>query len=211
MTKRQKTNANSFYGNFEMGFLLKVHKIKEKVFLPLIKVLTFCKINAHIISFISALVTIITFYYSIELMNPLYFVLGIWIHMILDGIDGTLARYQKKDSTTGALIDVIGDQFGITLMCFFAYFFNYVNVINISVFFVLYLIVLLISLYLMFNKARYEIVIRPRIFFYIAVTWDFFIFINLTEVVVFISNIFLLASVLIGLFHLKELTKKRSH
>jgi len=144
-------------------------------------------------------------------MNPLYFVLGIWIHMILDGIDGTLARYQKKDSTTGALIDVIGDQFGITLMCFFAYFFNYVNVINISVFFVLYLIVLLISLYLMFNKARYEIVIRPRIFFYIAVTWDFFIFINLTEVVVFISNIFLLASVLIGLFHLKELTKKRSH
>ncbi|MFC1600116.1 CDP-alcohol phosphatidyltransferase family protein [Patescibacteria group bacterium] len=210
MSKKRESVEKSFYGKFEMGIMLKINKTKHKIFLPLIKVLNKLKINANHISILSGIITIISFYLAIYYSNPLFFIIGIWVHMVLDGLDGSLARYQKKDSSRGTIVDVAVDQLGITLMCLFVIYFSYANIVNVSAFFVLYLIVIILSLYLMFKKKRFDIVIRPRIFFYIAVTWDFIIFVRITEVIVLLANIFMFCSVLIGIYHLKQL-KKNTH
>lgn len=208
MTDKNNFDENSIYGKFEMDYLIKTQKDKAKWLMPLLKLFTKIHIHANHISFLSALVVVASFSFSIYYNQQIIFIFGIWIHMLLDGIDGALARYQKTSSFKGSIIDVFSDQFGITFACIFVYYFNIVNTLNISIFFVLYTAVLLFSFYLLYRKTRFEIVIRPRIFLYYAFTIDVLIFIRFTEIIVLIANIFLFVSIILGIYQLKLLKKK---
>ena len=208
MTNKKDFDDNSIYGKFEMEYMVGIRKSKEKIFLPILKFLNKLKINANHVSFISALTTVVTFSLAIYFVQPLIFIIGIWIHMLLDGIDGALARYQKTASVKGTLVDVFGDQFGITLMCVFVVYFSLANIINISVFFVLYTIVIIFSFYFLYKKSRFEIVIRPRIFFYYAATIDVLIYLRFTDIIVLICNVLLLVSIIFGIYQIKMFKKK---
>lgn len=205
---KKNFDEDSIYGRFEMEYMIKIRKSKERIFLPLLRLLDRLKFKPDYISFISALTTIIAFVLAVYYVQPLIFIIGIWIHLILDGIDGALARYQQVASIRGTHVDMFGDQFGITLMCVFAVYFNIANIVNISVFFVLYSIVLIFSLYFLHKKNRFEIVMRPRVFFYYAVTIDVLIYLRFTDIIVLISNILLLGSILFGIYQIKNLKKK---
>lgn len=208
MNKVKDIDEESIYGKFEMKYLMQTRETKNKLLLPILKVLDKLKIKSDHVSYVSAFSAICALTLTIYFNQPIIFAIGIWLHMLLDGIDGALARFQKNNSIRGTYIDVICDQVGITTALIFVLYFNIANPINITVFYIFYAIVLIISIYLLYRKSRYEIVYRPRIFFYYALTIDALIFIRFTEIVVFISNILLFVAIILGFYQIKLLNKK---
>lgn len=94
----------------------KFASLRTKFFNPISKVLTFFHITPDILS-----------YKGVLLMVAFIFVAGhslIWgfwlivIRMIIDCLDGSLARYQKIDSDRGKFVDVLMDQLGFAMFIF---------------------------------------------------------------------------------------------
>lgn len=205
---KQLNTNKSIYSKFEMGFMTKFNQIKSRIFHPLIVLLDHLHITANFISVFSALVAVSSLIYAIYFDKPYVFLIGIWIHMLVDGIDGSLARYQKKDSKKGALIDVIFDHMGITSSVIFGIYFMLVNSLNIGIYLGLYTFIIIISLFLLFKNSQNEIIFRPRFYIYLTLVIDSIYFINLTNIFVLISNVFMFFGIVFGLIKIKSLYKK---
>ncbi len=85
-----------------------LEKIKSIIFYPFITILTLLKISPNMITLLSAAFGIIA---SVVMVHNLTGAV-IWLAaaLILDGLDGALARALKKVTKKGSTIDVIGDQ-----------------------------------------------------------------------------------------------------
>lgn len=88
-------------------------KLLETPLRPIIKLLTFMGIGADAISYTGVAVM-----FAFVLVVPHNPVAGFWLlfaRMLLDVIDGPLARYQKTDSDRGKFVDVLMDNTGFAL------------------------------------------------------------------------------------------------
>lgn len=205
----KKSQNKSIYSDFEMGFMKKVHHLKMKIFAPLLKILDKLKVKPNYVSVFSVLTVIASFALAVNYWNPLFFIIGMWVHLIIDGIDGTLARFQKSDNINGAIFDVISDHFGIIFFCIFVVIFGFANVYNVSILFLLYSIIIAISLYFLKKNISFVFVLRPRIYLFGAVTYDYIIFIGFTELIAFLANILMVLSIFIAFYQLKIIKKKK--
>lgn len=187
----------------------KLHSFKKTLFSPLLKALNTIGIKPNHISVFSVFTVILTFVLSVVYSNPLIFIIGIWFHMLIDGIDGALARFQKTASIQGSIVDVISDHFGIIFFCIFMYIFGFSNIYIISIFFVLYTIIIIFSLYFLFKNTNFIFVLRPRIFIFSAVTLDYIIFIGMTDLIALLGIIFMAFSVFVAFYQLWQIKKKK--
>ena len=184
------------YSQKEFQWMKKMQKIKGVIFYPLLYILTKLRVTANILSFISGMIAITFLVLAITQNRPELFILGIFIHFLLDGLDGSLARFQKKDSFYGAFIDMIYDYIGIISASIFILFFNYSNTILVLLYTLLYTLVLVNSLILGYIKRSYKYVLRPRIYIYIALAIDFYYTREITtEVLIITSGLMFLSSI----------------
>jgi len=106
-TTENKANADC-YSAGDRKFMEFTQKIRAAVLSPVLVVLTKCKINANILTLISLLTGLAA--------CPVYFksrgafLILLLIHVLLDGFDGPLARYQNKASRKGSFTDTMADQ-----------------------------------------------------------------------------------------------------
>ena len=49
-------------------------------------------------------------------INPVWYAVGLVFYVVLDGLDGPVARHQGKSSPIGALADITADQIGVPLV-----------------------------------------------------------------------------------------------
>lgn len=80
---------------------------RQKVFLPLLKILDRANVSPDALSLLGILVMILLplgFLYS-----PVFLILAYLLHLFLDGIDGALARHKGIASQRGAYLDVVVD------------------------------------------------------------------------------------------------------
>lgn len=201
--------SKSIYSKYEIGIMNKVHDFKAKLFLPLMKVLNRLGIKPDYISIFSVFTVVVTFTLSIYYSNPLIFIIGIWAHLLIDGLDGSLARFQKTASRKGAIVDVISDHFGITFFCIFSVIYGFGNIYNIGIFFILYSIIIIFSLYFLYKNTNFIFVLRPRIFLFVAVTYDYIVFIHATDLIAILGNMFMTFSIFIALYQLRLIKKKK--
>jgi len=209
-TKQEDT----IYSTAEMKAMVKFNKIKIFFLHPIVKFLDKIGATPNMISLFSAIVAMGAFTFSYVFLSPMYFAVGIWIHMIIDAVDGTLARYQNKTSSNGAIVDSLCDHFGIVLACLFAYLFFIVDGFSILVFAILYSILIGLIFYLLKNKSSFFFIIRPRLYLYVAITLDVFCLTRITDYIVLISNIIMFVGIIIGfkkILSTKKYTFKNEH
>ncbi|MCD6109316.1 CDP-alcohol phosphatidyltransferase family protein [bacterium] len=210
MHKYAKTNQeDTIYSTFEMGFIRKANKIKIFFLNPVVKFLDKVGISANMVSIFSAVVAVVGLALSYLTKDVVYFAVGIWIHLLLDCADGTLARYQHSNSSKGAFIDVFCDHAGVISASIFAYLFMMVDLIDISLFVFMYSVLMSIILYLLKNHSSYKFVIRPRFYFYVAITIDIFFSQQITSVTILIANIVMLIEIVVGILKILSIKKMR--
>jgi phosphatidylglycerophosphate synthase len=91
-------------------------KILETPFRPLIKLLDLFGVNADIVSYSGLLIMV-----GFILALPHHLILAFWLlfaRMLIDILDGPLARYQKTDSDRGKFVDVLMDNLAFAAFIF---------------------------------------------------------------------------------------------
>lgn len=201
---------DTIYSAAEMVAVRKLNKAKIFFLHPLVTFLDKIKVTPNMVSVFSAVTVVVAFIFSYLFVNPIYFVIGIWLHLILDSIDGTLARYQKTNSSTGAVVDSVCDHFGVVSASAFTYLFMIVDGVNMLIFVILYSLLMAIILYLLKNKSSYAFVLRPRLYLYIAMTIDVFWLIHITHYIVLIASMIMLVEVILGIIKILSI-KSSAH
>ncbi len=82
---------------------------------PLLKLLTRCGVSPDMITIASG-VCGAAFFPLWLLDQAVAAFIGLLLHVLLDGLDGPLARYQRADSPRGSFVDTFTDQAVVTLV-----------------------------------------------------------------------------------------------
>jgi hypothetical protein len=94
-------NTPTVYTKAEENLVRSTHKFKDCVFGPLMKILSWIGVSPNFIAFLSAFTLISTLIVAVQMLNPLIFIYGLWLHFILDSLDGPLARFQYRANASG--------------------------------------------------------------------------------------------------------------
>lgn len=125
-------------------FYFKFRKMKDAALKPLIIALDKFRISANLITLFRVTLVVIA---SALIKWNVYF--SFWMFVLvylLDGLDGSLARYQKKTSERGALFDLLSDQFTVIGLILGLIFFRKVEAFSAALYLVLFVSLVFFSL-----------------------------------------------------------------
>lgn len=188
------------YSKSEMPLINFINKIKGKIFYPVLYICTALKIRPSAISVISAAIAFCSLILAVYKTSPIYFIYGIWLHLIFDGIDGSLARFQKKQTYSGALLDALCDHVGIISSSIFMINFSYAAKETTIVFAIFYTLLIVISFLLNYFNKPFRYALRPRIIVFISFTIDYFYKTAFTDKLLIIISAIMIFSSAIGIY-----------
>lgn len=102
--------------SFEDVVYLKFSHLKGYILSPIVKLLAFLRVTPYMLSYAGVL-SMILFIYYIGTEPRISFYCLIFC-LLMDGLDGSLARYLKTDSDKGKFTDVLMDNLNFTLFIF---------------------------------------------------------------------------------------------
>ncbi|MCX6735607.1 MAG: CDP-alcohol phosphatidyltransferase family protein [Candidatus Parcubacteria bacterium] len=191
------------YSKFEYNSMLRFQSWKDTFFTPLTGILRKMGISADFISILSGFVAAFSLILSFIFNEPEIFVIGIWFHFFLDGLDGSLARsFGKQNGLSGVATDLAFDNLGIITVGIYLWHFEAINPFFAFFFVFMYSLVNLISYIFAQTGKEYPFVIRPRLFMFLSITIDLLSSYKTVFSVVLILNALLFVFVIIGLFKL---------
>jgi len=97
------------YSSGELRYMRAWQQRKDTVLLPITKLLNYFGVKPVVVSAAGIVIAGATLWWSFVLVQPGYFLLGLLAHVVIDGIDGSLARNHRLDTPSGALVDTIAD------------------------------------------------------------------------------------------------------
>lgn len=193
----------------EKGFMELLQRIKQTLFYPILQILNSFGLNAYKLSIAGSVIAVGSLLLSFIAKDPLYFVWGIWIHFVIDGLDGALARFQKTEGPLGAFADVLCDHLGIISSCVFLTLLFPLASSWALIFAVLYTVVMFCSFTLGALGKPMPFVFRPRIFIYAALTADVLGGFQFSPVALPVFSVVLFPFVVDGLARLGKVVKNR--
>lgn len=131
---------------------------------------------------------------------------ALMLHVILDGVDGPLARFQKVDSQRGSFTDSFCDQVivSVVTMAMMNDSARIVDVWGGSLFILLYVGVLAMSMVRNALQVPYSWLVRPRFFLFAAIAVELLGCTHAVAWTIWISNILLAIKTVSGFFKLRE-------
>jgi phosphatidylglycerophosphate synthase len=133
-------------------------------------------------------------------------VISLVLHVLLDGIDGPLARFQGVDSQRGSFTDSFCDQIivSIVTIALMSGTQPQVGVWGGSLFVLLYVGVLAMSMVRNALQSPYSWLVRPRFFVYAAIAAELIGVTNAVAWTIWISNALLAIKATSGFFKLRQ-------
>ncbi len=117
----------------------------------------------------------------------------VWGHVLLDGLDGPLARYQQNASPRGSFTDTFTDQFvvSIVMLAWMLHEPTTAKIASGTIYIFLYAVVVAMAMVRNALFVPYSWLVRPRFFVYAAVTLDYLFTLQATVIVLCICNVLL--------------------
>ncbi|MBT4849288.1 CDP-alcohol phosphatidyltransferase family protein [Candidatus Parcubacteria bacterium] len=175
------------YSETEQTYYQRTKAWRDKLFYPL--ALLFKKIgaSADIVSYLGVLVLAGFLLYATS--NPRLAVLFLLLNLLMDGIDGAIARVNNSESAQGALVDTLCDLLSIFIVIFTL---GFVGLLNpnigiVYIFFFSLMIFFIISRQLLDIPVRF--VVRSKAFVYVLYIWWAFTGQNYFDWAVFIFTV----------------------
>jgi len=165
-------NVLTQFSNVEDSYYQRFRQKRDLFFVPVCKILTALRFKAEYLSFLSLLL-IIPFVLFFQTFPFLSF-FSLLFSVVLDGLDGCLARYQHTESEKGALLDIAIDH-----TVFFCFILTLIFTKTIdgfwgSVYSLNYLLMVFFTIVLRAFKIHVFPLIRSKYYFYFL--WAFFLF-----------------------------------
>lgn len=174
---------------------------KDRLFYPACRFLTARGISANHVSVLSGLAAAVGLLIAYSRNAPEFFFIGLWAHVILDGLDGALARYQKA-GPTGVLVDTAADMTGIASASIYATAIADIPASMSTPFFLSYTALVGISLLRDRLGFPYTFTVRPRFFVYFFLTVDFLLRGETAGLIMVASTIPMTILVVVGMYQL---------
>ena len=168
---REKTS--DCYSAGERTYMELTQKMRGVLLRPLLSLLTVCRINADgltLLSLLAGLAACPAYYYGRE-----YFLLLLLLHVVLDGLDGPLARYQKTASRRGSFTDTMSDQIVVAATTITLIYDGVAGVIPGVAYVFLYTVIIAFSMIRNAMGIPYRWLIRPRFTVYVWLVVEFYI------------------------------------
>lgn len=157
------------YSETEQTYYQRIKAWRDKFFYPLALLFKKLGVSADVMSYFGVL--ILSGFILYINSNPKLAILFLLINLLVDGIDGAIARVNKKESSQGALVDTLCDLLSIFIVVFTLGFVGLLNP-NIGIayiFFFSLMIFFIISRQLLGIPVRF--VVRSKAFVYALYIW----------------------------------------
>ena len=208
MPRNSKTTG--VYSSGELVLIRWFHVWKDAFFSPVLRFLSANGATPNALSIFSAAVASTGFLFAVFLWQPLWFIGGIWLHLLLDGLDGSLARLLRSDTLFGSYMDVVCDQVGIISACAYMLVFRIVDPVLVLFFGIFYILVIASSFFLGSIHRPLRYVLRPRIIVFASITAEYFLSISITTPILLTLTLLLALSTAEGLIRIGTYIHNRS-
>jgi len=163
--------TNDCYSAGERSAMLRTQQWRGEVLRPLLSLLTRGHIAPDHVTIISTLAGLA--FCPLWFVHPLLASGMLLLHVLLDGLDGPLARFQNVASRRGSFTDTVADQtvvFASTLTLMAA---GDVRIVPASIYLFAYTVVVAFAMIRNAMRIPYSWLIRPRILVYcwIPISW----------------------------------------
>ena len=165
-----KTGYLNYFSGSEEGTIKKFSRLRDSLFSPLVKVLTFFKVHPDMIS-LFGLLSMLGFIYFVT-SNIYIALLFVVIHIVFDGIDGPLARYRNMASDGGAFTDICVDQIGLVIAILTLMYFSMIVPFWAAFYLATYILMIVFLVVLNYKNSGVKYVIRSKYLFYIMLFVD---------------------------------------
>lgn len=177
-------------------------KIRAAILSPLLATLTKVGANPNQVSYGSLAVGILAcpaLYFSRELG-----LLLVTLHVLLDGLDGPLARFQESASNKGSFTDTFIDQIVLSLITITLINLNIVNVFAGGIYVFSYTLCVVFSMIRNAFAIPYSWLIRPRFIVYGWLLIEFYLQSGTINYLLWILNAVLLIKMYSGFLKIRE-------
>ena len=161
------------YSSGERAGMVRSQELRGHLLKPLLRLLTYIKLSANHVTLFSLLVGL--GFCSVWWHSPKWALLCLLIHVLLDGLDGPLARHQGKDSAKGSFTDSMADQLVVTASMIALMVDQHVSVIAAGIYIFTYAMVVAFAMVRNALQRPYSWVARPRFVVYLWLALDLLI------------------------------------
>lgn len=189
----------------ERGLQKRLNRAKEIIFLPLLKLLHALGVTGNMVSYLSALsglASAIWVWHTLKISALL-----LLVAVLLDNLDGALARYASENRSAGGLTDCFTDQIVISATTISYIATGIVNPVVGGLYLVTYQTVTIFAILRNLLGKPYRFVLRPRIVVYSAFVLFAFTSLNIMDYVTLPCAIIQLISIIFGFQFFRRLLK----
>lgn len=201
----QRTGKSDCYSEGERGWMEFGQRIRAKLLGPWLIQLTHFGVSPDMITGIAGLIG--AAFLPLWINEYSFLALAaLWTHVLLDGLDGPLARFQGIDSSRGSFTDTFTDQLVVTLTMigWMVMAPHSMNIAMAALYIFLYMQVVAMSMVRNALAVPYSWLVRPRFFVYASITLDCFADTHWTVVVLCVSNILLALKSVTGFLAIRK-------
>ena len=107
-----------YFSRYEQRLQEKITAKRDQYLRPLLGVLSRAGVKADYLTYLSIVSLILGALIITKL--PILGGIGFLTYCLMDGVDGPLSRYQKRDSPRGSILDIFADQVGVVVLPMFS-------------------------------------------------------------------------------------------
>ena len=151
---------------------------RGKILMPLLKLLVMCRVKPNHLTYISLAFGIafcIIFCFDFNGAKLIAFVM-LMLHVLLDGIDGPLARHTGTESNKGSFTDSTVDQLVVAFTTIALIYKGNIDIIPGGLYLFFYTMVVVFAMVRSFLSIPYNWLVRPRFIVYAWFLVDVYLF-----------------------------------
>lgn len=190
------------YSQTEQSYYNKVRGWRDDILMPLARFFNRIGVSANQLSFFGLLILAGFVYFVVD--RPDLAAIFLILHILMDGIDGAVARTNKKDDMSGSVVDTVVDHTGIFIVILTLGFFELIdpNIGLVYIYFYTVMVFLIIVRYLL--KIPVRMVVRSKVLVYGLYALWAFTGINFMNEALLVFSVLLIWVTMVSFFKIKK-------
>ncbi len=191
------------YSEGEDGFMRKSQELRGNVLRPLLAVLARCAITPNHLTLLS-LLTGLAFCPLFLRGRIIAACSALLAHVVLDGLDGPLARFTGRSSNQGSFADTASDQVVVTVTTITMIHAGYAGLWSGVLYLFFYSIVVIFAMVRNALAIPYSWLVRPRFFVYLGIPVSVYWWRNTLDVMLWLFALLLGIKTLTGFIKIRR-------
>lgn len=191
------------YSDGEEVFMQRSQDIRGRWLRPLLKLLEACQVRAGHLTLLSLIAGLAFCPLFIWSSKPVALAL-LLLHVLLDGLDGPLARHLGRASDRGSFTDTMSDQVVVTLSTLTLIHVQMVSLWPGVMYLFFYAVVVLFAMARNAMAIPYSWLVRPRFFVYLGIPVDLYLWPGRLDILLWIVSALLVWKVLTGFVNIRK-------